>query len=556
MLSADEVAKLVSEVTGRVLQRVGSPPDDPSAGPPRTLAETLDETLWWEQERLREQDPNDEETVADKQFYADLQRQLQGAAAQQQRRLLEQIVHRYAHEIAGNFSPTVYKLAAKVAPPMLSALLTGLSPRRLFGREAIPRLDQHVIIEGETANLERLRERGTLIVTPTHSSNLDSLLIGFAVHELGLPPLTYGAGLSLFRNPIIGKFMHKLGAYTVDRRKRDPLYKQTLKTFASVSLEFGQDQLFFPGGKRSRSGEIERGLKKGLLGCSVSAYRNNLMRGKPKPNIYVIPCTISYPLVLEASTLIEDWLADTGKSRYIIVDDEFSRWERWLDFLRGIFALDLKIHIHFGKALDPFGNEVDSDGASRDPKGRPIAARGYFEVNGEVVEDPARDAEYTRELEHRILAEFAKHNVIHPTHVLAFACFELLRRAQPEFDLYRLISSIDAGGPDQSLALPEVEDEVEALLEQLERCRDADQIRLSSFVTEAIANDDVAVLLRAALRSFGTYHPKPVVERRGVRLHVCDAKLLFYYRNRLDGYALRGAPALASLAGPGGARHA
>ncbi len=52
--------------------------------------------------------------------------------------------------------------------------------------------------------------------------------------------------------------------------------------------------------------------------------------------------------------------------------------------------------------------------------------------------------------------------------------------------------------------------------------------------------------MRAALRSFGTYHTRPVVERRGVRLHVMDPKLLFYYRNRLDGYGLRGAPSLLS----------
>ena len=40
-------------------------------------------------------------------------------------------------------------------------------------------------------------------------------------------------------------------------------------------------------------------------------------------------------------------------------------------------------------------------------------------------------------------------------------------------------------------------------------------------------------------------------ERRGVRLHIMDSKLLFYYRNRLDGYGLRGAPTLVS----GGSRH-
>lgn len=538
MLSAEEVAKVVSEVTGRIIERVR---ESTQAGGGRSLAELINETLWWEQERLREADASDEDAAADRAFYTEIRRALPRVSEAEQLRLLERIVHRYASEIAGNFSPSVYKLAAKVGPPMLSALLTGLSPRRLLEREAIPRLDKHVLIEGHVASLARLRERGTLIVTPTHSSNLDSLVIGFAIHELGLPPLTYGAGLNLFRNPIIGKFMTNLGAYTVDRRKRDPLYKQTLKTYASVSLEFRQDNLFFPGGTRSRSGAVERSLKKGLLGCSLSAYRNNLLRRRDTPDIYIIPCTISYPLVLEASTLIDDWLAEAGKSRYIIVDDEFSRWERWLDFLRGIFALDLKIHIRFGRPLDPFGNEVDADGASLDPRGRPIDPRGYLEVDGELVEDPQRDAEYTRTLEARILDAFARELVIHPTHALAFACFELLRRTRPELDLYRLIGSI---GPEQSLGLPEVEDELEAVLTELDAMARADRIHLSTIVGDAAASRDVGALTRAALRSFGTYHPRPVVERRGVRLHVCDAKLLFYYRNRLDGYHLRGAPTL------------
>jgi glycerol-3-phosphate O-acyltransferase len=537
MLSAEEVAKVVTEVTERILERVS---ERAWEGGGRTLAEVIHETVWWEQERLSKADPGEEDVLADKQFYADIRRQLPRVAEAEQARLLERVVQRYAAEIAGNFNPTVYQLAARIGPPMLSALLTGLSPKRLLGGESIPRLDQHVIIEGEVATLAGLRERGSLIVTPTHSSNLDSLVIGLAIHELGLPPLTYGAGLHLFRNPIVGRFMHNLGAYTVDRRKLDPLYKSVLKEYATVSLEFGQDNLFFPSGSRSRSGALERRLKKGLLGCSVAAYRNNLVRRRPE-RVYIVPCTISYPLVLEASTLIEDWLAEAGKSRYIIVDDEFSRWERWLDFLRGMFSLDLKIHIRFGRALDPFGNEVDAEGESLDPRGRTIDPRGYLEAGGEIVEDPIRDAEYTRLLEQRILREFEAQNVIHPTHVLAFACFELVRRARPELDLYRLIGSI---GPEQSLALPEVEAEIEALLVELGERRRADRIRLSKVVDAAASEGQVRGLIRAALRSFGTYHTRTVVERRGVRLHVGDSKLLFYYRNRLDGYALRGAPTL------------
>ena len=41
-----------------------------------------------------------------------------------------------------------------------------------------------------------------------------------ALFRLGLPPYTYGAGLNLFSNKMIGFFMHNLGAYKVDRRKK------------------------------------------------------------------------------------------------------------------------------------------------------------------------------------------------------------------------------------------------------------------------------------------------------------------------------------------------
>ena len=129
MLSAEEVATVVSEVTGRILASVSA-----SMGT-RMLAEQISETLWWEQERLAEADPNDEDAIADKAFYAEVRRALPRVSETEQLRLLERIVRRYADEISGNFSPTVYKLAVKFGPPMLSTLLTGLSPRRLLDRE-------------------------------------------------------------------------------------------------------------------------------------------------------------------------------------------------------------------------------------------------------------------------------------------------------------------------------------------------------------------------------------------------------------------------------------
>ena len=44
------------------------------------------------------------------------------------------------------------------------------------------------------------------------------------------------------------------------------------------------------------------------------------MRVAPR-RIYIVPVTINYRLVLEAETLIADYLAEAGKHRYIITDD-------------------------------------------------------------------------------------------------------------------------------------------------------------------------------------------------------------------------------------------
>ena len=160
-------------------------------------------------------------------------------------------------------------------------------------------------------------------MVPHHVSNLDSLVLGFAVYRLGLPPLIYGAGLNLFSNPLISYFMHNLGAYTVDRRKTCPLYKQVLKEYDS-DLGIRLRQLVLPWGTRSRSGAIERYLKLGLAGTGLQAFINNVKRQKDRSKIFFVPTTLSFQLVLEAETLIDDFLKEVGKSRYIISDDEFS----------------------------------------------------------------------------------------------------------------------------------------------------------------------------------------------------------------------------------------
>ena len=527
-----------SEVVGRVYDRTLARAE--AAGPP-SLDEIVNETVWHESERLRRSRSASDE---DRAFVGRLRRSIGKANDQALKQLLREILERYAGEITGHFSPSVYSVATRAIPVGLNVLLGGLSVRRILKTSIkdLAALSSHLVIRGETEALKRLKRHGTLVYVPTHCSNLDSVLLGYGIYRLGLPPVTYGAGLNLFSNPITGFFMRNLGAYTVDRLKTDPLYRALLKEYATVTMEYGRDNLFFPGGTRGRSGGVERRLKMGLLGTSVRAYRENLVRSRPSPRIYIIPVTLSYPLVLEASTLVEDHLKEVGKARYIIMDDEFSMLRRWFEYLKGLASLEQHIQLTIGHALDPFGNRVDDQGRSLDPKGRVVDPAGYLMADGELVEDEIRDQEYTKLLGTRIMDAWRTHNVAMATHVLAFAFFEHLRRREPSGDLYRLLRNV---GPEEGVDQAEVEVTLSELLDELKDLAGRGGILLGRSVETGNAQE----VMREGLRTFGSYHVRPVVERRGVRLHVQEPNLLFYYRNRLEGYGFLNAPDL--LAGGG-----
>jgi glycerol-3-phosphate O-acyltransferase len=349
------------------------------------------------------------------------------------------------------------------------------------------------------------------------------------VFLMGMPPLLYGAGLNLFKNPLISFFMQNLGAYRVDRKKSAGLYKDVLKEYAAATLELGHNNLFFPGGTRSRSGSVEQKLKKGLLGTAMSAYVRNLRAHKPRPNLYFVPCTISYKLVLEAETLINDYLQDVGKARYIIEDDEFSQPRRILKFLSNLISMDSRVVITFCEPLDIVGNRVDEDGRSIDARGRPVDPVSYFSRDGEPVDDTQRDAQYTGEVASAVAGAFLRDNVVMSTHVVGHALLALLRRRNPELDLYRLLRT---GGTQPSVPLSELGPEVDRVLEALRSRPGGPRLGVE------LAQRNGHAIIDDALRHFETYHTEPAAVRRGERVLHRDRNLLYYYGNRLRHYGL------------------
>jgi glycerol-3-phosphate O-acyltransferase len=519
------------EVTQRIMRAV----DRALAIDAAAASGMICETLYHEEQRLADgaAGPNN---AQDRAFVRALRHDFARCRPHDRRALIERSVGHYAREITGRFDRRVYAFTTSVVPSALGALLHGGRPSgHLFD------VDERILLEGDVAGLKRAARSGTVVLVPTHVSNLDSLVLGYAIYRLGLPPFAYGAGLNLFGHALMGYFMRHLGAFTVDRNKRDPLYLAVVKEYATVLLEHGQHMLFFPGGTRSRSGTIEEHIKLGFLSRVVTAFVQRRMVDPHSAPLYVVPCTLTYPLVLEAGSLIEEFLTKQGGPQFVDVRDELAQPARWLGFLAGLAELDVEIHVRFGSPLDPFGNAVNEHGASLDASGRILDPMRYVQVDGVVTRDAARDAEYTRSSAARIVGSFKREAVALPSSVLAFALFSCLCRRYPMLDLFRLLRVL---GPHQSVPLAELEPEIDRLLGSLQLLAASGRIQLAP----ALTTRGKAAVLDDGLTTLGAYHRPAIVRCRAGALEVADPTLLLYYRNRLDGYGLPGCTPSAHLA--------
>jgi glycerol-3-phosphate O-acyltransferase len=467
------------------------------------------------------------------------------------RRELEQLVRHYAGDVAGNFDPRVYKFATRALPGLLGGLLSPLGtvknlPRILAAMlpggagAALATLDDRVIVEGPIDTVCSLAEKGTIVFVPTHLSNLDSVVFGFALERAKLPPATYGAGKNLFTNPVLSFFMQNLGAYRVDRRLKHGLYKDVLKTYSCVLIERGYHSLFFPGGTRSRSGGVERRLKLGLAGTGVEAFARTTAEGKPQ-RVFFVPATINYLLTLEAETLIDDFLQEEGKARYIIEDDESTRVGRVTAFMQKLLGLDAGCVIRFSRPMDCFGNSVDAEGDSHDARGRRVDPTSYVLGAGDVpTHDPAREAQYTRDLGDLITRAFMRDTVAMSTHLVAAAAFARLhasaarggRNAKDVFAMLRHVDGVTVSRVDLSR-------DVDLLLGRAAALEQRGEIVLARNVRGKSGGE----IVNDALRAFAGYHSGPVIEPRASgggddELVLADPRLLFYYQNRLAAHGL------------------
>jgi len=507
--------------------------------PNQLLSDIIAQTIYLERIRIKEEpwkvDPPNED-----QFWKKMRKRLitrsldknEDEARMVNEAILHKIVERYAQEIVGTFKIPTFKFARKFLTVFFNRLLNTAAGRNL-GRfwGAKRKVSERLKVYGQVDTIRALMKKGTVVLVPTHFSNLDSILIGYALDTVvGLPSFSYGAGLNLYNTGYTAYYMNRLGAYRVDRRKKNPIYLETLKAMSKLSIRRGVNSLFFPGGTRSRSGALETKLKLGLLGTAVEAQRSMYEQGKDE-KVFIVPLILGYHFVLEADYLIEQHLKKTGKENYLkLKDQSYSRWKVF-KFVWKLFSRKSDINLSFGKPMDVLGNFVDAEGYSYDRQKNPVELKEYFVSDGKVKSDRQREGEYTRILADRIIERYHKENLVLSSHLIAFVVFTILLKENPKLDLYGVLR----------LPTKEYEFEYQIVRSALDKLRthliemEANgKIKLTETVT-----GDLDELIKDGISNLGIFHPqKPLKINELGHLESENFRVLYYYHNRLSTYSL------------------
>ncbi len=500
-----------------------------------TLRNEIKNIVYQEKMRLSKT-PWKSDNPKEKLFWSDIKKQVRSSKAtisengtkEVDERILNQILDFYGTEMIADFKISSFKFAQKALPYIYSRLINSFPQivYRLFS--SVDKLYDRMKIMGDIDHIRNLQKIGTVVVVPTHYSNLDSPTIGLSLNNLGLSAFTYGAGVNLFTIKSLSRFMHNLGAYKVDRRRKHRLYIETLKSYSTIALTEEVNSLFYPGGSRSHSGKLENKLKLGLLGTVIDAQRMNLQDGNGK-KIFIIPVTLNYHYVLEAKKLIEHYLKDEGKENYL--EDENTTSFGLIKRAYKVITSNPGMTISFAPAIDVFGNKVNENGESYTSIGQKVEVADYFKLNGKLVRDVQRDSQYTQILGERILQEYKENTVVLSSNLVAFVAFQIIRKRFSQFTVFEILS----------LPKDETTIHTDEFIPVLGRVKEA-LIAIekeNKIILSADLELELEELMKVGINKVGSSHPKYVLRKnKKGEISTQSMKLLYYYHNKLTSYGL------------------
>ena len=190
--------------------------------------------------------------------------------------------------------------------------------------------------EAMMKRIATLEERYPVVFLPTHKSNLDHLVLQYALHEHGLPPNHTAGGINMNFFPV-GQLVRRSGVFFIRRTFReDAVYKHVLAHYVDYLIEKRFSLEWYIEGGRSRSGKLLP-PRYGLLANVVDAYR----RGKSE-DVLLVPVSIAYDQIQDVRSYVAEQKGGE-KER-----EGFAWFVRLIRQLRRRYG---RIHLAFGEPV-------------------------------------------------------------------------------------------------------------------------------------------------------------------------------------------------------------
>jgi glycerol-3-phosphate O-acyltransferase len=521
-------SKFIVELNDFVFERI-------TTNSSQSLEDIIAKSIYLETQRLRSM-PWKVDPIDEKEYWKTLGTELTNALKSEQKKeglekLLKRIINRYNEEIVGHFNIKTFKFVRKILTFFFKVLFNKFYSKQtgwFWGKKK--HLYDKIKLAGYAEETRALFQKGTVVIVPTHFSNLDSIMIGFTMDFLaGMPAFAYGAGLNLYNTEIVAYFFNRLGAYRIDRRKKNPIYLECLTSMAAYSLYKGVNNIFFPGGTRSRSGAMEDKLKFGLLGSVIDAQRL-ILEHNNGGKIFVVPLVLDYNFVLEAKSLVDQHLQAIGKEKYQKERDQSkSVGSKWAYF-KLFFKKQSEMVMSFGEPMDVLGNRVNENGESIDKNGNVIDLSEYFVFEGHLSESSQRESVYTRILADKVLQSYFRNNVVLTSHLVAYAAFQMFQRKRKDLNLFALLRMHPK---EFSLDYSAFKVQIEIFVSLLREMAQEGKIKLSDEL-----NNNTDDVIKHGMELLGSYHIETILgyDVQKNIVYSEDLKLLHFYANRLIGY--------------------
>ena len=136
--------------------------------------------------------------------------------------------------------------------------------------------------------LYQVSETAPLVFLPSHTSQLDRLVLQFVLWENDLPPNHTAGGINLNFFPI-GPMVRRTGVFFIRRSFKDnPVYKFSLRSYIDFLLAKRFPMEWYMEGGRSRTGKL-RSPSFGLLSYVVGSFNRDAT-----DDVVLLPVSISY----------------------------------------------------------------------------------------------------------------------------------------------------------------------------------------------------------------------------------------------------------------------